>query len=55
MLLVMVDWFDVDVVTLASAMICFQSFFAFFVRAFARKLLSMNEYGMFQKKEKIKN
>ena len=41
-------------IILASAMICFHNFFALFVRAFARDLLSMNEYGMFQKKKKKK-
>jgi hypothetical protein len=34
-------------VTLVSAMICFQSFFALFIRAFARELLSINEYSIF--------
>ena len=40
-------------VTLALTMICFQSFFALFIRAFARNFLSMNEYGIFKKKKKI--
>jgi hypothetical protein len=42
-------------VTLASTMICFQSFSALFVRTFARDLLSMNEYGMLKKKKMFNN
>jgi hypothetical protein len=39
-------------VTLASTMICFQSFFALFVKVLAYDLLSMNEYDMSPLKKK---
>jgi hypothetical protein len=58
MLLVMVDWFDVDVCNFSLGYDLLLYFFALFVRALTRDFLSMNEWYVSpftQKKNKILN